>query len=192
MVKPLPLHLLQHQHKRIKMAAKPYLKKKSKKKRLIKTALAICGVFTLIIVSLAVCFIFDIGPINELSCYYFKVDNPTYKDMVRFIITDETEQNEYTPEYRCGHFSRDVIMNARREGMQAGFVRIESEDSFHAIVAFKTKDRGLFFLEPQSDVYFHETRMQHYMETGLYYVKGKTGTLFIPIYSYRIYWMYGI
>jgi len=181
------------------MAVKPYYKvntktvyKKKKEMRPRSKVFATIGVVILAILIVGTCMVFNIGPMNELSCMYNNVHNPTYSEMIKFINMDLTNFNEYTDEYRCGHFSRDVILNARAEGIQAGFVRIKSDDSNHAIVAFQTTDNGLQFLEPQSDTYFHESRMEHFLETGTYYVKGKDGYISIPILEYRINWFYKI
>lgn len=172
------------------MAIKPYYKIKKKELSPKIKVLATIGVFFSILAVTSVCMFYNIGPMNEVSAMYYKTKNPTYQEMINFIRMDDTEENEYTQEYRCGHFAADVILNARAQGISAGFVIITSEETNHAIVAFQTTDNGLQFLEPQSDVYFHESKMQHYVDVGIYYVKSKTGYMNIPIYDYRINWFY--
>jgi len=83
------------------------------------------------------------------SGYYF-ID-PTYDEAIAFIHSDETDENEYTPDYVCYDFTADFINNAAQEGYRCGFVYIEFANSAHAIACFNTTDSGLIFVEPQND-----------------------------------------
>jgi hypothetical protein len=165
---------------------------KKQTKKYLKLATAALSIFIFITVALAFCFIYDYGPINEISCFYFGVENPTYTEMKSFVKGDITRYNEYTSEYRCGHFSRDMISNARQEGMQAGYVVIIGDETDHAIVAFKTKDMGIYFVEPQTNYIFHETEMEYYLRSGTYSIRNKIGTFNMLIDEYRILWMFNI
>jgi hypothetical protein len=56
----------------------------------------------------------------------------------------------------CVDFSTRVNNNAKEKGIMCYMVLINAEDingnpSHHVIVAFPTTDRGLVFVEPQSD-----------------------------------------
>ena len=171
---------------------KKYVAKDVARKKRIHRAVAVVVIIVFIIAGLTACIAYDIGPMNELSCIYFNAENPTYNEMIDFIIRDITNYNEYTSEYKCGHFARDVIINARAEGMQAGFVSMEGQVTSHALVAFKTKEQGIYFLEPQTDGIFHITQMEHYIKAGRYYIESKTGYFDLEINRYSIFWFYGI
>jgi hypothetical protein len=71
--------------------------------------------------------------------------------MKDFIARDTTDENLYTENYTCINFTADVIRNAEAENIRCAFVYLEFENGAHAIVAFNTIDRGLIYIEPQSD-----------------------------------------
>lgn len=78
--------------------------------------------------------------------------NPTYSEMKEFLAADTTDSKPYIEnEYVCFDFAAELNNNADAAGIQAAYVRIRSQDWGHAVVAFQTVDRGLIFIEPQSD-----------------------------------------
>lgn len=82
----------------------------------------------------------------------YNIRDPTYSEMLNFIASDQTDKNtydEYT--YYCYHFCNDVLTNAFSQGLKGGFVYIEFTEGAHAAVCFDTVDKGLVFVEPQSD-----------------------------------------
>lgn len=90
------------------------------------------------------------GTDDLIQTGYYSMD-PTYDDAIAFIDSDETDQNEYTPDYVCYDFTADLIDNAAQLGYRCGFVYIEFSSSAHAIACFNTTDAGLIFVEPQND-----------------------------------------
>lgn len=134
---------------------------------------------------------YDIGPANEVSCLIKQVENPTFFTMATFIAIDSTDNNVYTPEYVCHHFTTDLIAQAQQQGIQAGYVTLHHKPTGHALVAFKTTDRGLYFVEPQSDILIPAEQMQAMMETGVYRSDPQNPTG-IPFTHYSINWFYGI
>ncbi len=90
------------------------------------------------------------GVDDLLQTGYYTMD-PTYDEAIAFIESDETDQNEYTPDYVCYDFTADFSSNATQEGYRCGFVYIEFVSSAHAIACFNTTDMGLIFVEPQND-----------------------------------------
>jgi len=81
-----------------------------------------------------------------------KLRNPTYKEMREFLTRDETDSNSFIKgEYVCSDFAAELNHNAEVSGIRVAYVRIRSEKWGHAVVAFETVDRGLIFVEPQSD-----------------------------------------
>jgi len=83
------------------------------------------------------------------------LSNPTYMELLNFLSRDRTDSKPYiVGEYICTDFSAEVNNNAEGEGIRCALVYIEYADEDepgHAVVAFETTDRGLIFIEPQSD-----------------------------------------
>ena len=78
--------------------------------------------------------------------------NPTYSEMIAFLAADKTDSEAYIDgHYVCFDYAADVNNNADAAGIQAAYVRLRSSDWGHAVVAFDTIDRGLIYIEPQSD-----------------------------------------
>lgn len=78
--------------------------------------------------------------------------NPTHKEMREFLARDKTDSNPFvTGEYVCSDFAAQLNNNAEANGIRVAYVRIRSKNWGHVVVAFETVDRGLIFIEPQSD-----------------------------------------
>ncbi len=77
--------------------------------------------------------------------------DPTYDEVIAFIDLDKTDENEYTADYVCYDFTADFNGNAFQTGYMCGFVYIEFFDGAHSITCFNTTDRGLIYVEPQTD-----------------------------------------
>ncbi|MEM2618825.1 MAG: hypothetical protein QXR87_04440 [Candidatus Hadarchaeales archaeon] len=78
--------------------------------------------------------------------------DPTYSEMLDFLGRDRTDDKPYIQGvYVCYHFAAEVGRNADREGLRSAFVIVRFPDVTHALVAFNTTDRGLIFIEPQTD-----------------------------------------
>lgn len=100
----------------------------------------------------------DLEKANEQIDLYqegnrYNLRDPTYSEMLSFLEEDKTNENQYDEEnYICIHFVRDVIINAKEQGIRAGAVYIYFEsDNGHAIIAFDTIDNGRIYIEPQTD-----------------------------------------
>ena len=83
--------------------------------------------------------------------YYIR--DPSYNEMINFLSLDQTNNKTYDiRNYNCYDYSKDICDHAFEEGYRCGFVYIELSGAFaHAIVCFNTTDRGVIFIEPQSD-----------------------------------------
>jgi hypothetical protein len=82
----------------------------------------------------------------------FNIRDPTYAEVISFISGDNTDEQTYNfNSYNCFHFCRDFKTAAFNQGLKAGFVYVEFQDGAHSIVCFNTVDRGLVYVEPQSD-----------------------------------------
>lgn len=89
---------------------------------------------------------------KEVVARRVKLHNPTYKEMMEFLAGDETDSNPFIKgEYVCFDFAAELNNNAEANGLRAAYVRIRAKEWGHAVVAFETVDRGLVFIEPQSD-----------------------------------------
>ena len=80
------------------------------------------------------------------------VENPTFQEVKDFILKDTTSRKQFVlDQYECRHFATEVDNNAEAAGLRAGFVLIGFERGQHAVIAFDTTDRGLIYIEPQTD-----------------------------------------
>lgn len=78
--------------------------------------------------------------------------NPSYSELLAFLADDKTDAKPYIDgEYVCFDYAAELNNNADAKGIQAAYVRLRSEDWGHAVVAFETVDKGLVYIEPQSD-----------------------------------------
>ncbi len=97
---------------------------------------------------------YDVGYVQGVedgagSGWYIR--DPTYAEAIAFINSDRTDENEFTDDYVCYDFTADFNANAFQMGYRCGFVYIEFPHSAHAIACFNTTDRGLIYVEPQTD-----------------------------------------
>jgi len=82
----------------------------------------------------------------------YDLRNPTYQEMKEFLAHDTTDSIKFVEdEYVCTDYSADVKNNATAQGIRCAFVYISYPEAAHSIVAFETQDKGLKFIEPQSD-----------------------------------------
>jgi hypothetical protein len=78
--------------------------------------------------------------------------NPTFKEVKDFILKDTTSHNKFiTNVYECRHFTTDVNNNAEALGIRCAFVLLCYQNGQHAVVGFDTTDRGMIYIEPQTD-----------------------------------------
>ena len=81
-----------------------------------------------------------------------QLHNPTFQEMTDFLEADTTNEHEYIiGEYVCYDFTADLNNAAEAAGLRAAYVRLRTYNWAHAIVAFDTTDRGIIYIEPQSD-----------------------------------------
>jgi len=76
--------------------------------------------------------------------------NPSYAELLAFIIEDATDTNEYIiGQYVCADFAEDVHNNAEAAGIRAAWVGIdfEEDEEGHALNAFETTDEGLVYID---------------------------------------------
>ena len=89
---------------------------------------------------------------------------PTYKQLKSFVLRDDTDLLEWEEDFDCTEFSNRFIDNFAKEGFFACTTEldliIDGEEAGHIIVAVYTKDKGLYYVEPQSDSVFPADKLQ--------------------------------
>jgi hypothetical protein len=110
----------------------------------------------------------------------YLVKDPTYQEMKAFLAVDTTDSFAYvTDEFVCHDFAAQVSYNARLKNIRCAYVLIDFLDPNvvgHAIVAFKTTDRGLVYVESQTDEEVRLAVGTHYWST----VITKNGLPYLP------------
>ena len=77
---------------------------------------------------------------------------PSYNEVVEFLRQDDTDEHPYTENYTCWAFSATFVQRALDRGLQVGLVYVKFiVYSAHACNCFNTTDRGILYIEPQSD-----------------------------------------
>jgi hypothetical protein len=80
------------------------------------------------------------------------VKNPTFQEVRDFVLEDPTSRNEFVlNQYECRHFATEVNNNAEAAGLRCAIVLLCYARGQHAVVAFDTTDRGIIYIEPQTD-----------------------------------------
>lgn len=83
----------------------------------------------------------------------------TWAQLSSFLASDHTNWHPYIAgKYTCANYAIDLVANARARNMQAWIVIVTFDFSGpgHAFVAFKTTDRGVVWIEPQTDYAYNE------------------------------------
>ncbi|MCJ7571811.1 MAG: hypothetical protein MUO82_08045, partial [Candidatus Thermoplasmatota archaeon] len=83
----------------------------------------------------------------------YEMNNPTYSEVWDFIRRDTTNYKDYNAvTFNCGHYSLAVNNNSESKGIRCALVIVNfSGGAVHALVAFNTTDKGILYIEPQSD-----------------------------------------
>jgi len=90
------------------------------------------------------------------SSHEIVLKNPTFEELRDFILRDPTSRNKFVlNQYECRHFATEVCNNAEATGLRCAFVLLCYDRGQHAVVAFDTTDRGLVYIEPQTDAAIH-------------------------------------
>jgi hypothetical protein len=114
----------------------------------------------------------------------YTIRDPTYDEAIAFTAWDKTDENEYSENYTCHHFTADFKNNAFQTGYRCGYVYVEIVDGAHAIVCFNTTDHGIIFVEPQFDDIVILTIGQSYSDINGYELPDYNDT----IVSFDIIW----
>lgn len=74
----------------------------------------------------------------------------TWAELKQFLLTDQTDRIRYREgTFVCADFAETLFNNAEKSGIKAGYVFVEFEigTEAHACNAFRTTDRGLFYVD---------------------------------------------
>ena len=77
----------------------------------------------------------------------------SWMELQSFLSKDHTNWNEYTEEYNCVNYAMDLVANASEQDIHAWLVAVDFKDDEigHVFVAFETTNKGIVWIEPQSD-----------------------------------------
>lgn len=83
----------------------------------------------------------------------YNIRDPSYKEVLSFIQKDKTDRLKYSDDFVCLNFAINLKTNSFNEGFRCLIVLLSFSDANigHAIVVFNTTDKGLIYVEPQSD-----------------------------------------
>jgi hypothetical protein len=113
------------------------------------------------------------------------VRDPTFREASEFIVSDQTNLNHYAKgSYTCDNFAMDFKNNAFNAGYRCGYVLAYFHGVVHALDCFNTTDRGLIFVEPQTDNVITLTAGDPYWDRAIYEPPDYNDTLL----GYRIFW----
>ncbi len=76
--------------------------------------------------------------------------NPTWQQLMNFLVSDKTDQNQYIFEsYVCTDYAEEVHNNAEAAGIKAAFVAVffKGDEIGHTLNAFETTDYGLVYID---------------------------------------------
>lgn len=111
-----------------------------------------------------------------MTGYGYTIKDPTYNKMMRFLRNDDTDKNRYIEDkYDCKNYSTDLCNSAEAVGIRCAYVSIGYPGGIgHVIVAFNTIEKGLIYIEPQSDELVNVEIGKHFYECvvpkpGYYY-----------------------
>lgn len=111
--------------------------------------------------------------------------DPTYQEAVGFVASDLTDQRPYDRSSACVAFAKEFRSNANQAGLNCAYVVVYFPEGYsHALNAFNTIDRGLVFVEPQSDEMFSLVVGGPYWNRARYVAPEYNDT----VMSYRLEW----
>lgn len=86
------------------------------------------------------------------SGYSYAFRDPTYEELKAFLAADTTDLNEYDIDtYVCEDFAFDVRLHAMQQKIRCAYVYLIFAGMRHSIIAFNTTDKGIIYIEPQTD-----------------------------------------
>jgi hypothetical protein len=89
----------------------------------------------------------------------------TWAQLMDLTFNDHTNWNTWTKQYNCVNFSMDLVSNMEALNVEVWIVAVDFKDQKegHAFVAFPTTDRGIIWIEPQSDDAYSVSEIDSYL-----------------------------
>ena len=115
--------------------------------------------------------------------FSYVLKDPTYQEVKAFIAADTTDMYQWVDDiYTSINFAFDIKVHALQQKIRCAYVliRYAGDLASHYIVAFNTTDRGLIYIEPQTDEEANLQRGWHYWSQcviptpGHYYINPTT------------------
>lgn len=110
---------------------------------------------------------------------YANAKNPTYEQLLNFIIKDTTDEKPYTDACVCADFAETLHNNAEKAGIKCAWVGCDFKEGGddHAFNEFETTDKGIVFIDCTGD-----TKLSGNMDTV---ANVKIGKLLTEKYLFR-------
>jgi len=87
---------------------------------------------------------------------------PTYEELLDFVMRDDTNYMEYSENFTCVDFTNRFIKNFASEGyFSCMAIEYITENSSHSLVAVRTSDGRIWYVEPQTDVIMSENQIEY-------------------------------
>ena len=115
--------------------------------------------------------------------FSYVLKDPTYQEVKAFIAADTTDMYQWVDDiYTSINFAFDIKVHALQQKIRCAYIliRYAGDLASHYIVAFNTTDRGLIYIEPQTDEEANLQRGWHYWSQcviptpGHYYINPTT------------------
>jgi len=98
----------------------------------------------------------EVGARGDYEGWGCFVKDPTYDEVKSFVRKDTTDRLRFA---RAHDFSATFKNNAYESGYRCFYVWIYFRDGTHAIVGFNTTDRGIVYVDPQTDEFVKNLRV---------------------------------
>lgn len=76
-------------------------------------------------------------------------------DIEQFLVNDTTDQHEYLPWYTCGHYARDLSINASKHNLTLGSMILGTHPRFRGynnhLMNYIIENGTIWAIEPQTD-----------------------------------------
>ncbi len=93
----------------------------------------------------------------------YELHDPTFLEVAEFLAMDPTNSIPYDERnFNCLDYAATLNNRAENHGLRCALVRVYLSGVDHAIVAFRTVDRGLRYFEPQTDEGVNLSVGRHY------------------------------
>jgi len=97
------------------------------------------------------------------SSVRYELHDPTFLEVAEFLAMDRTDSIPYDEKnFSCLDYAVTLNNRAENLGLRCAVVTVYLSGTDHAIVAFRTTDKGLRYFEPQTDEGVNLSTGRHY------------------------------